>query len=100
LCMHLAPLWGVVFRALGLSLQETRTLHLWSSVRGVLSAGVRLGLAGTYEAQRTLADLGPTLDEVDSACAEIGLESLANPAPLLDLLHGTHDRLHSRLFQS
>jgi len=100
LCMHLAPLWGVVFRALGLSLEETRTLLLWSTARGVLSAGVRLGLAGTYEAQRMLADLGPTLDEVGAACAGLGLESLAHPAPLLDLLHGTHDRLHSRLFQS
>ncbi|MGZ6135503.1 MAG: urease accessory protein UreF [Myxococcaceae bacterium] len=99
-CMHLAPLWGVVFRALGLSLEETRALHLWGTARGVLSAGVRLGLAGTYEAQRMLAELGPTLDEVGGACAALRLESLAHPAPLLDLLHGTHDRLHSRLFQS
>lgn len=100
LAMHLAPLWGVVFRALGLSLEETRTLYLWSTARGVLSAAVRLGQTGTYEAQRMLADLGPTLDEVGAACAGLGLESLAHPAPLLDLLQGTHDRLHSRLFQS
>jgi urease accessory protein len=75
-------------------------LLLWSTARGVLSAAVRLGLAGTYEAQRMLAALGPTLDEVTAACATLGVESLAQPAPLIDLLQGTHDRLHSRLFQT
>jgi urease accessory protein UreF len=28
------------------------------------------------------------------------VDDLAQPAPLLDLLHASHDRLHSRLFQS
>ena len=98
--MHLAPLWGVVFRALGMSLQETEALLLWCTARGVLSAGVRLGLAGTYEAQRMLVDLGPALDEVGRECSGLGVEELAQPAPLLDLLLATHDRLHSRLFQS
>ena len=100
LCMHLAPLWGVVFRALGMPLDEARALFLWSTARGVLSAGVRLSLAGTYEAQRMLAQLGPTLDVVADRCGELAADDLAQPAPLLDLLHGTHDRLHSRLFQS
>ena len=100
LCMHLAPLWGVVFRALAMSLEETQRLFLWSSARGVLSAGVRLGLAGTYEAQRMLGELAPALDEVASRCGSLGVDDLAQPAPLLDLFHATHDRLHSRLFQS
>ena len=100
LCMHLAPLWGAVFHALGMSLEETRTLFLWGTARGVLSAGVRLGLAGTYQAQRMLVELAPTLDAVATRCASLGAEDLAQPFPLLDLLHGTHDRLHSRLFQS
>ena len=100
LCLHLAPLWGVVFRALGMSLEEAQRLLLWSSARGVLSAGVRLGLAGTYEAQRLLSGLGPALEAVAGRCGSLGADDLAQPAPLLDLLHATHDRLHSRLFQS
>jgi urease accessory protein len=98
--MHLAPLWGVVFRALGLSLEEAQRLYLWSTARGVLSAAVRLGLAGTHQAQSLLADLGPVLDEVHAACALLGPESLSQPAPLADLLQATHDQLYSRLFQS
>jgi urease accessory protein len=100
LCMHLAPLWGAAFRWLRMSLEDTLRLFLWSTARGVLSAGVRLGLAGTYEAQRMLAELGPALDAVADRCGALGVEDLAHPAPLLDLLHATHDRLHSRLFQS
>ena len=98
--MHLAPLWGFVFRALGMSLEDTVRLFLWSTARGVLSAGVRLGLAGTYEAQRMLAELGAALDAVAERCGALGVDDLAQPAPLLDLFHATHDRLHSRLFQS
>ena len=96
--MHLAPLWGAIFRALGLPQDDARRLLLWSTARGVLSAAVRLGLAGTHEAQSMLAQLGPKLDEVHAACAD--LQDLAQTAPLLDLLQGTHDRLYSRLFQS
>ncbi len=96
----LAPLWGVVFRALGLRLEDAQRLFLWSTARGVLSAAVRLGLAGTLEAQSLLARLDPLLDEVLESCAQLGPESLAQPAPLADLLQATHDRLYSRLFQS
>jgi urease accessory protein len=98
--MHLAPLWGVVLRALGLRLEEAQRLLLWSTARGVLSAAVRLGLAGTLEAQSLLARFDPLLDEVLENCAQLGPESLAQPAPLADLLQATHDRLYSRLFQS
>lgn len=100
LCMHLAPLWGVVFAALGLSLGEAQRILLFGTARGVLSAGVRLGLAGTYEAQAMLVALGPLLDRVLAECAGLRSASLAQPGPLVDLLQGTHDRLHSRLFQS
>ena len=98
--MHLAPLWGAVFRALGLKLEDSQRLHLWSTARGVLSAGVRLGLAGTLEAQTLLAGLDPVLDDVLRTCSSLGPESLAQPSPLADLLQATHDRLYSRLFQS
>jgi len=98
--MHLAPIWGAVFRALSVPLDDAQRLFLWSTARGVLSAAVRLGLAGTHEAQSMLAGFSPLLDEVHAACAPLGLESLAQPAPLADLLQATHDRLYSRLFQS
>ena len=98
--LHFAPLWGAVWRALGLGLHDAQRVLLWSTARNVLSAAVRLGLVGTHEAQGLLAQLGPMLDEVHAACRGLGVEDLAQAAPLADLLQGTHDRLYSRLFQS
>jgi len=98
--LHLAPIWGAVWQALGLDLEESQRVLLWGTARNVLSASVRLGLLGTHEAQSMLAQLGPILDEVHAACSVLGPEALAQPAPLADLLQGMHDRLYSRLFQS
>ncbi len=97
---HLAPIWGASVHALRVHLADAQRLLLWSTARNVLSAAVRLGLAGTHEAQALLAGLAPLLDEVHERCGGLGPEALAQPAPLLDLLQGTHDRLYSRLFQS
>ena len=98
--LHLAPTWGAAVAALGVDLADAQRLLLWSTARNLLSAAVRLGLVGTHEAQALLAGLGPLLDEVHADCGALGIEALAQPAPLLDLIQGTHDRLYSRLFQS
>jgi urease accessory protein len=98
--LHLAPVWGAAVAALEIPLEEAQRLFLWCAARNVLSASVRLGLSGTHEAQAMLAGLGALLDEVYGACGELGVDALAQPAPLADLLQGAHDRLYSRLFQS
>ncbi len=98
--LHLAPVWGAALSALEVPLADAQRVFLWSTARNVLSAGVRLGLLGTHEAQAMLAGLGPLLDEVHAGCGELGVDDLAQPAPIADLLQGTHDRLYSRLFQS
>jgi urease accessory protein len=98
--LHLAPIWGAAMSALAIPLPDAQGVFLWSTARNVLSAAVRLGLTGTHEAQALLWGLGPLLDEVQEACCQLGVEALAQPAPLADLLQGTHDRLYSRLFQS
>jgi urease accessory protein len=98
--LHLAPVWGAAVAALDVGLADAQRLFLWTTARNLLSAAVRLGLAGTHEAQALLAELSPLLDEVHSNCGELGVDALAQPAPLADLIQGTHDRLYSRLFQS
>ena len=98
--LHLAPMWGATFAALGLGLHDAQRVFLWSTARSVLSAAVRLGLCGTHEGQAMLASLAPLLEEVSHACGALGFDALAQPSPVADLLQGTHDRLYSRLFQS
>jgi urease accessory protein len=98
--LHLSPVWGAAVSALGLGLLDAQRVFLWTTARNVLSAAVRLGLIGTHEAQALLAELSPLLDEVHATCGQLGVDALAHPAPLADLIQGTHDRLYSRLFQS
>lgn len=95
---HHAPVFGVALRMLGVELRPMQQLLLSQSLRGACAAAVRLGVAGTHEAQRLQRELAPLLDEVLAACGP--LREPVQTAPLLDLLASTHDRLYSRLFQS
>jgi urease accessory protein len=66
----------------------------------VLTAAVRLGIAGSFEAQRMQYGSVPWLDEVARRCGALTADDLAQTAPVIDILQGGHDRLYSRLFQS
>lgn len=97
---HFAPVFGFVTRTLGVARDEALTALLHVTLRGVLSAAVRLGLVGPGEAQglhRTLhADLAAAL----ATGRALGMRDVAQPAPLVELVQARHDHLYSRLFRS
>ncbi len=95
---HYAPSFGVVAQAAGLSRDSARQAFLFSALRNVLSAGVRLGLLGPFEAQRMHHELTPQLQGADVASAS--LLTAAQVAPLVELVQSEHSRLGVRLFQS
>jgi urease accessory protein len=110
---HLAPAFGYVTRSLGVDRDEALAtfLHLVDrdealatflhlGLRGLLSAAVRLGVAGPTEAQHLHHRLHPALAAALARGRTLGLADVSQPAPLVELIQGTHDRLYSRLFQS
>ena len=97
---HYAPHFGATMRALGVDGERAAALMLFTTARGISSAAMRLGVIGPHEANRMLHELAPTLDAVRAQCTALGLDDVAQPAPLLDLFGAMHDRLYSRLFQS
>lgn len=99
-CAHVAPLSGATFRAIGLPLATAQKIVLYGTARGVLSAAVRLGMAGSFEVQRMQYDCSPWLERIADRCSALSIDDLAQTAPVLDLLQAGHDRLYSRLFQS
>lgn len=99
-CAHVAPLTGVVFRALGVPRETAQRIVLYGAARGVLSAAVRLGVTGSYDAQRLQSAVGLWSAGVAARYADIDEHDLAQTAPIVDVLQGAHDRLYSRLFQS
>ncbi len=97
---HHAPIFGAALKALAVNCLVAQQLFLSLSLRGLLFAAVRLGLAGTHEAQRLQHGLAPSMDAVLQSCADLREDDLAQTAPLADILGSMHDRLYSRLFQS
>ncbi len=97
---HSAPVVGATLRALDVSLETSQRLFVHNVLRGVLAAAVRLGIVGSYQAQRLQFECGPVLDDVIMMCGGLEDRDVAQTAPILDLLQSAHDRLYSRLFQS
>ena len=95
--LHFAPVFGLVVCRLGIPREESRRLFLFMGLRDLISAAVRLGLLGPYQAQRLQAQLSEGLDRV---LAERGDDEPVQNSPLLDMFQGAHDRLEARLFQS
>jgi len=97
---HLAPVFGFVTRALGVTRGDALATFLHLAVRGALSAAVRLGCAGPAEAQALHHRLHPVLDAALARAHTLTVDDVAQTAPLVELYQATHDQLYSRLFQS
>jgi urease accessory protein len=97
---HAAPITGVVFAMLGVPIETTQRVVLFVAARGVLSAAVRLGVTGSYDAQRLQSECAGWSATVLARYRDAGPADLAQTAPFIDILQGAHDRLYSRLFQS
>ncbi|KAK3953065.1 hypothetical protein QBC32DRAFT_339943 [Pseudoneurospora amorphoporcata] len=99
---HLPPLFGVICALVGLSLEQTAYLYLLSHVKALMSAAVRAGMFGPYQAQKTLASR--TVQEVIAAVVEreweTGVEEAGQSVPVMDLWVGRHEVLYSRIFNS
>ena len=99
-CRHFAPVFGATLRALDIDRRDAARLFLFGTARGTLSAAVRLGVAGTTDAQRMLAERAGDLDLTIQRCGDVGIDDACQTSPLMDLWQASHDRLYSRLFQS
>ena len=70
------------------------------SLRGLISAAVRLGIVGPLQAQAIQASIAGQADILVDLAMSLGPDNVAQTLPILELAQGKHDRLYSRLFQS
>ena len=75
-------------------------LFVFSHLRGVLAAAVRLNIVGPMEAQALQHGFSSRAEEMLERCESLTPDDLAQTSPLIELWQGAHDRLYSRLFQS
>jgi urease accessory protein len=97
---HFAPVFGAVAQCLQIEKPSTLRLFLFTQLRGWISSAVRLGIIGPLEAQNIQRQLSPVAEQTVESYGELGLDDVAQTAPLIDLFQGSQDRLYSRLFQS
>ncbi|KAL1862593.1 hypothetical protein VTK73DRAFT_6738 [Phialemonium thermophilum] len=99
---HLAPLFGAVCKAVGLSTQQTAYVFMLGHVKALVSAAVRAGLFGPYQAQKMLASgrVQSLLAAVIEREWETPVEMAGQCVPVMDLWIGRHEMLYSRIFNS
>ncbi|CAG8073742.1 unnamed protein product [Penicillium nalgiovense] len=99
---HLAPLWAVVSRAMGLSAQQTAYLYMLNHAKGVVSAAVRSSVIGPYKAQLILASqrVQETIGHRIEREWDTPVDRAGQLVPTLDLWVGRHELLYSRIFNS
>lgn len=99
---HLAPLFGVICRVVGLSLHQTAYIFMLGHVKALISAAVRANLLGPYQAQRLLASsevMGMIAAAIEREW-DTPVEEAGQSVPVLDLWVGRHEVLYSRIFNS
>jgi len=97
---HLTPVFGCIARLLEFDAGRTARLFVFTQLRGWISAAVRLNIVGPLEGQKLQCELAQDAERASAQFGDASLEDAGQTAPLLDLWHGTQDRLYSRLFQT
>ncbi|KAJ1966830.1 hypothetical protein IWQ62_002221 [Dispira parvispora] len=97
---HFPVSFGLVAYCLGLSLEKTQQLFLFMFVRQIISAAVRLNIAGPYHAQIALTTAKVPTERVLTMTRALRSHEACQTSPTVDVFQGTHDRLYSRIFNS
>ncbi|PKS07980.1 hypothetical protein jhhlp_006592 [Lomentospora prolificans] len=99
---HLAPVFGAVGRAAGLSRERMAYVLVLGHVKALVSAAVRAGVLGPYKAQGVLAgdEVRRMVGEAVHREWETRIEDAGQTVPATDLWIGRHEVLYSRIFNS
>lgn len=99
---HFPPAFGVVCRALGLTVEDAAYIFLLNHAKAVLSAAVRASVMGPYQSQSILADT-KLQDHIKLMYARYNatrVDEAAVTVPMMDIWMGRHELLYSRIFNS
>ena len=99
---HLGPLFGAVSAVVGLSPRQAAYVFVLGHVKALVSAAVRAGVFGPFQAQKVLA--GGAVQAAIEAVVDREWRTPADAAgqsvPVMDLWVGRHEVLYSRIFNS
>jgi urease accessory protein len=75
-------------------------LFLFTHLRSLIAAAVRLGIVGPMEAQSLQHEFTELARTILIRSLALSVDDIAQTAPLQEIWQGAQDRLYSRLFQS
>lgn len=91
---------GAIAAAHGVVLEDTLAAYLHSGVSQLVSAGIRLGVAGQKDGVAILAHLEADIASVADHAAASTLDDLGSATILADTASMRHEIQHTRLFRS
>ena len=94
-CGHVAAVQGLIWRGVGMSLEEGQLTSAHTLCLGVLGAAIRLGIIGHIDAQKILQSAHATIDGLMSAPWD---EELSSFVPASEIAMMRHEVGQSRLF--
>jgi urease accessory protein len=92
---HLAAVQGLLWRGVGMSLEEAQVTSAHTLCLGVLGAAIRLGIVGHIDAQKILQTAHGTLDDL---LVQVGDDELSSFVPASEIAMMRHEVGLSRLF--
>ncbi|WP_162939714.1 urease accessory protein UreF [Neorhizobium sp. NCHU2750] len=91
---------GAVAAGHGVPLSQALAAYLHAAFSQVVSAGIRLSVAGQAEGVAILAALEPLIEDVARAAGRSTLDDLGGAAIQAEIASLRHETQHSRLFRS
>lgn len=97
---HQAPLLGRTAALLSLPRGRTVEWFLYTQLRDVVSAAIRLNIIGPLAGQSLISRLGRYVEIQAEQAVDRPVAEVAQTSPVMELVATRHDQLYSRLFQS
>ena len=97
---HYVIVFGALCSALGISVKGTAKMFLFTLLRSMLLAAVRLNLVGPMQAEKVQVELSTLLSPHLDVLMQVPLCRAHCVSPLVSVVEGIHSRLYSRVFAS
>ncbi|ELU05056.1 hypothetical protein CAPTEDRAFT_187166 [Capitella teleta] len=97
---HLPVVFGVVCASLQVGQKSTCLMFMYNSLRTMIASSVRLGFAGTLQAQGIQHEIQQLIPEIVDRHRSISVGEVHVSFPSVDVLQNLHDTMFSKLFYS
>ncbi|KAI3637631.1 hypothetical protein MIR68_004280 [Amoeboaphelidium protococcarum] len=97
---HQVFIFSIVAYCLSFTEDECVEMFIYSQLRGIISAAVRLNVIGPLRSQKVLINLMHDAEKMAVKYNDVPWDQSYNEDPVMDMVQNSHTRLYSRMFNS